>query len=79
MRKQTDAGKNVQQMTFNAQAMGGGHYGNGGDGWLRILEFLPNGKTVNVKTFSPFFAMSPRTKHLAWRKESFDEFSFELN
>lgn len=74
-----DAGKNVQQMTFNAQAMGGGHYGNGGDGWLRILEFLPNGKTVNVKTFSPFFAMSPSTQHLAWRKESFDEFSFELN
>lgn len=74
-----DAGKKVQQMTFNAQAMGGGHYGNGGDGWLRLLEFMPDGKTVHVKTFSPFFAMSPSTKQLAWRRESFDEFSFELN
>ncbi|OQP58374.1 metallophosphoesterase [Niastella populi] len=74
-----DAGRNVQQMTFNAQAMGGGHYGNGGDGWLRIMEFMPDGKTVHVKTFSPFFAMSPGTKHLARRRESFDEFSFELN
>src|SRR5690606_16467219 len=29
------AGKTVYQMTFNAQAMGGGWHGNGGDGWLR--------------------------------------------
>lgn len=74
-----DAGKTVQQMTFNAQAMGGGHYGDGGDGWLRILEFLPDGKTVKVKTFSPFFALSPSTQPLAWRKAPYDEFSFELN
>lgn len=74
-----DAGKTVHQMTFNAQAMGGGHYGNGGDGWLRLLEFLPDGKTVKVKTFSPFFAASPSTEHLARRRETFDQFTFELN
>src|SRR5690606_17261539 len=45
------AGKKVHQMTFNAQALGGGWHGNGGDGWLRILEF--NGNTIQVKTFSP--------------------------
>jgi predicted MPP superfamily phosphohydrolase len=72
------AGINVQQMTFNAQAMGGGHYGNGGDGWLRILEFLPDGKTVKIKTFSPLFAISPSTQGLAWRREAYDEFSFKL-
>ena len=73
------AGKKIQQMVFNAQALGGGWMGNGGDGWLRILEFLPDGKTVKVKTFSPFFAISPTTQQYAWRTEAYDEFSFELN
>ena len=72
------AGKNVHQMMFNAQALGGGWHGNGGDGWLRILEFMPDGKTVKVKTFSPLFDISPKTKELAWRKEAFDEFDIEL-
>ena len=70
--------KKVCQMVFNAQALGGGWDGNGGDGWLRILEFLPDGKTVKVKTFSPFFAASPTTQQFAWRTEPYDEFTFEL-
>jgi hypothetical protein len=73
------AGKKVQQMAFNAQALGGGWYGNGGDGWLRILEFLPDGKTVNVKTFSPLFAISPTTQQFAWGSGVFKEFSFQLD
>ncbi|CAG4995045.1 hypothetical protein DYBT9275_01533 [Dyadobacter sp. CECT 9275] len=73
------AGKPVQQMVFNAQAMGGGWHGNGGDGWLRILEFLPDGKTVKVKTFSPLFAISPTTRQYAWRTEPFDQFTFTLD
>ncbi|MGV3509137.1 MAG: metallophosphoesterase [Sphingobacteriaceae bacterium] len=73
------AGKKVQQLTFNAQALGGGWQGNGGDGWLRILEFLPDDKTVSVRTFSPLFAISPKTQHLAWRTKSYDEFSFEID
>ena len=28
---------------------------NGGDGWIRLLEFQPDGKTVIVKTYSPYF------------------------
>lgn len=72
------AGKTVQQMTFNAQALGGGWHGNGGDGWLRILEFLPDGKTVKVKTFSPLFAISPTTRKYAWRTEPYDEFIISL-
>ncbi len=66
-------------MTFNAQALGGGWHGNGGDGWLRILEFIPNERTVKVHTFSPFFANSPSTKHLAWQVESWNDFTFELD
>lgn len=73
------AGKKVSQMVFNAQAMGGGWQGNGGDGWLRILEFLPDGKTVKVKTFSPFFAISPTTQQYAWRTADYDSFDFELD
>jgi hypothetical protein len=73
------AGKKVQQMTFNAQALGGGWHGNGGDGWLRILEFLSDGKTIRVKTFSPLFAISPTTWQYAWRIEPYDEFSFSLD
>ncbi|SEG00455.1 3',5'-cyclic AMP phosphodiesterase CpdA [Sphingobacterium lactis] len=73
------AGKRVSQMTFNAQALGGGTYGSGGDGWIRILEFLPDGKTVKVRTFSPFFALSSSTQHLAWRTEDYDEFTITLN
>lgn len=73
------AGKDVQQMVFNAQALGGGWMGNGGDGWIRILEFMPDGITVKVKTFSPLFAISPTTQQFAWRTAPFDQFSFELN
>ena len=73
------AGKKVNQITFNAQALGGGWHGNGGDGWLRILEFLPDKKTVKMRTFSPFFAISPQTQEKSWSREKFNEFSFSLD
>jgi hypothetical protein len=72
------AGKVVNQMLFNAQNEGGNWQGNGGDGWIRILEFLPDQKTVKVKTFSPLFAISPSTRHLAWRTAPYDEYEFLL-
>lgn len=68
------AGKLVHQMMFNCQALGGGMSGNGGDGWLRLLEFMPDGKTIQVRTYSPLFGYSPSTKHLAWRTDPIDEF-----
>ena len=71
-------GQTVTQMVFNAQALGGGWHGNGGDGWLRYLEFMPDGTTVKVKTFSPFFALSPSTWEKAWRTADYDEFEFEI-
>lgn len=48
---QTDVGKNgvlVHQMVANYQEQA-----NGGNGYLRLLEFLPDGKTVRAKTYSP--------------------------
>lgn len=78
-RDKNSTGIAVNQMLFNAQNEGGNWQGNGGDGWLRILEFLPDGKTVLVKTFSPLLSVSPSTRHLAWRKENFDQFAFQLD
>ena len=72
------SGKSVAQMAFNTQAMGGGFHGNGGDGWLRLLEFMPDRKTVKATTFSPLFAISPSTWHLAWRHDERSEFTFTL-
>lgn len=73
-----EEGKNIPQMMFNAQTAGGGWHGNGGDGWIRIMEFLPDGKTIRIKTFSPFFAASPTTEQFAWRTDSFDQFDIIL-
>ncbi len=72
---QKDNGKKVKAMMFNPQAIG---FGNGGDGWLRLLELQPDGKTIKVSTYSPLFAISPMTKHLAWRTAPYDMFSFNL-
>ena len=72
------AGHDVHQMMFNCQALGGGMSGNGGDGWLRLLEFLPDGHTVQVRTYSPLFGFSPQTKDKAWRTASYDQFQFPI-
>lgn len=45
-----NAGNKVEQMFFNSQ-----FEGFGGDGWIRIVEFLNDGKTVHVRTYSPLF------------------------
>ena len=73
-----ESGKSVAQMAFNTQAIGGGWAGSGGDGWLRLLEFMPDRKTVKARTFSPLFAVSPSTRYLAWKTGPRDEFTFEL-
>ncbi|MGG5578324.1 metallophosphoesterase [Myroides sp. C15-4] len=76
---QNKAGRTVHQMLFDMQSEGGGHDGNGGDGLVRILEFYPDGKTVKVKTFSPLFALSPKTASLAYKKEQDHEYVFHLD
>ena len=73
------AGKDVHQMLFDAQSMGGGYEGNGGDGWIRILEFMPDGVTVKATTFSPLFAISPTTRQFAWMRDAKNEFTFRFS
>ena len=71
-------GRDIPQMMFNSQQGDGDWNGNGGDCWLRILEFKPDGKTIGVRTFSPMFAMSRLTQHLAWRTSSYDQFEIVI-
>ena len=72
------SGKSVAQMVFNTQAIGGGFSGNGGDGWLRLLEFMPDKKTIKATTYSPFFGGSTSTNHMAWKTDERNEFTFTL-
>ncbi len=72
------SGKNVAQMMFNAQTADGQWHGNGGDCWLRIMEFMPDGKTISIKTFSPLFALSPLTSDKAWRTAPYDQFHIHI-
>lgn len=44
-----NAGEAVHQMFLDTQ-----FETFGGDGWLRVIEFLQDGKTVRVRTYSPF-------------------------
>lgn len=46
--EKTHFGNVVHQMLANYQTL---H--EGGDGWLRLIEVLPDGETVQVKTYSP--------------------------
>ena len=38
----------------------------------------PDGKTISVRTFSPLFALSRLTQHLAWRRAEYDEFDIVI-
>ncbi len=51
-----DNGNVVHQMLANYQG-----YANGGNGYLRLLEFLSDGKTVHVRTYSPYLDSSLTT------------------
>lgn len=46
----TDAGRTCHQMLSNYQMRT-----LGGEGYLRLVEFRPDGKTVQVKTYSPLY------------------------
>jgi hypothetical protein len=61
-----DRGNVVHQMLVNYQMRE-----LGGEAYLRILEFLPDGKTVHVKSYSPLY-----DKYL---DDAENQFSFELD
>lgn len=66
-----EAGKTVHEMLFNAQRQG-----DAGEGWLRLLEFQPDGRTVVVKTYSPWLDQRGLD---AWRTDPENYFSIELS
>ncbi len=76
--EKNEAGKNVFQMICDMQAMGGGWEGNGGDGWLQLLEFSKDMKTLKVRTFSPLFAISPVTQEHAWWHNDRQEYELDI-
>ena len=66
-----DAGLEVYEMLANYQT-----YANGGDGWMRLLEFVPDGgesglDRIQVKTYSPSLD--------AYRTGERSEFYFDLS
>ena len=67
----TDQGNLVHQMLFNAQGEA-----NGGDGWIRLLEFAPDGNTVQVTTFSPYREAQGLS---AWRTDPANQFTLALS
>jgi len=71
---ESDYGHSVHQLLFNAQFLP-----LGGEGWIRLLEFDADGKTVRVHTFSPYFYQDGDPATAAWRTGEDDEFSFELS
>jgi hypothetical protein len=49
-------GNTVHQMLIDTQ-----FETNGGNGWLRLVEFLEDGKTVRIRTYSPWLDMTRTT------------------
>jgi hypothetical protein len=62
----SNAGKSVDQMFFNTQ-----FETMGGNGWIRLVEFLDNGTTVRVRTYSPI--------HDIYRTTSAYQFEFQVS
>ncbi len=67
-------GATVHQLMFNAQFLP-----LGGEGWIRLLEFRPDGRTVQVRTYSPWFADDDDPATSPWRTAPDDEFLIQLS
>ena len=74
--EKNDFGKDVAQMVFAQH--GRAHDGHGANGWLRTLEFLPDGKTVKVMTFSPYLFFSLDTKVQSCPRNQNNHFTFVI-
>lgn len=71
---ENDHGDTVHQLLFNAQFLP-----LGGEGWIRLLEFTPDGETVRVRTYSPYFAQDNDPETAPWRTAPDDDFSIQLS
>ena len=68
---QNDAGLDVYEMLADYQ-----HYSNGGNGWMRLIEFVPGGGAsgpdrIRVRTYSPTLNQ--------YQADSRSQFSFDLS
>ena len=61
-----ESGKVVHQISSCYQG-----WPEGGGGYLRLLQFHPDGKTVKVRTYSPWYDQ--------WKTAPLEEFSFQLD
>jgi hypothetical protein len=61
-----DHGNAVHQMLFNSQ-----FEARGGNGWLRVIEFLADGRTVRVRTYSTLLGV--------YRTDAANQFEFSLS
>lgn len=66
-------GRPVHQMLFNTQWAP-----RGGEGWLRLLEFLPDGETLKVWTISPYLERTAEDPSAGWPTTPEMRFSVEL-
>jgi hypothetical protein len=66
-------GRPTHQMLFNAQWAP-----RGGEGWLRLLEFLPDGKTLKVWTVSPYLERKSEDPAAGWPTSPGMRFSLTL-
>ncbi|NLE40144.1 MAG: hypothetical protein GX621_19190, partial [Pirellulaceae bacterium] len=61
-----DHGNVVNEMLVNYQVQP-----VGGSAWLRLLEFLPDGKTVQARSYSPL--------HHEYKTDPDNQFTFSLS
>ena len=60
-----DAGNKTELMVFNSQEQPAG-----GNGYLRLVEFMDDGRTVQIKTYSPYLDL--------WLTDNRNQFTFEI-
>ncbi|HPE76070.1 MAG TPA: metallophosphoesterase [Draconibacterium sp.] len=60
------ANTEVLQLMFNTQA-----FPNGGDGWIQIMEFFDDKKTVGLKTYSAFYN--------TWKTDLYHQYEFHYS
>jgi hypothetical protein len=73
----TSCGNFVHQIFFNPQFLKS-EPAPGGHGWLRLMEFQPDGETVLIRTFSPYYAMDKDEKSQPVLDEKGEQFSINI-
>lgn len=73
----TSKGNYVHQLLFNSQFLKEPP-APGGHGWLRLMEFQPDGETIVFRTFSPFFAMDGDDATAPLMEDEWEQFTINV-